>query len=338
MEAAGLHSPPGRIDRIGSDLTGGLLEYFTPLPLPVLLRACSSVEEFVCEENETHAYAPYIFIGCISIRNGAVSPNMAALHFDGMSGNLNLNSIASLISIAKRIDSRVTGLRSEIVFADSPIPSSARIIFSHPENVMGLLRSCISEECAECDSPPYVAACVTGFFLAYLHPFHDCNGRWMRVLLTAGFGGSKPSLDSAICSLFLYDWKSLLTQVIWRSSMRNGLAEYIDIALHFKKHMKNMGEDVISSAQELDLLALKLIPEDKTRMLALKKFYCEGGVKGGDFKAKYRECVEEFISSASREIPLFSGNNSINCDRAWRMLKMVSKKFTSKHMPMECAR
>lgn len=327
MEPAGLRSPPGRVDRVSSGLTGGLIQYFTPLPLHLLLKASASLSDTNADKYRVPVAVGQIFAGCLSSRSGEIAPNLAALHFEAISETLNTDSISSLVSIAKRIDSRVNGLRSEIVFADSPIPSCARITFTRPEDVFGLLESSIKEG-REIDKPsPYVTACVVGFFLAYLHPFNDANGRWSRVLVSSGFGGGPASFDAVICAFFLYVYKKELTRSVWPSCMRNGLASYINIAIQFRNWICNAAGDVFDSVEKLSVISKESIPDEKARKVIEKKIFCYGRISAIDFKGKYQSYAEELISRVSVDVPMFSGNGSVTSARAWEELMNQSSKF-----------
>lgn len=222
--------PPGRTDAMASAITGGMLRYFTPDPLPTLLKSCRRGAKTSTVAAQVVPDIALALAGPASKRRGRIDGNLAGLHIDVALGRLQLDSAERMIALGQRIGPRSKALRCEMVYADAPIPSLARQIYAHHERLPELMASLYdafdSPEMAESLDAVTLTA-VTGFFCVQAHPFVDGNGRWSR-LIAAAFGAKAGyPTEAMLCALFLNSCEDVLSEHIWPSSRSYGLRDYL---------------------------------------------------------------------------------------------------------------
>lgn len=231
-------APVGRFDTIQSSITGKLLRYFTPNPLPDLIREWgrpAKPPSRLPGENDTAIALLLMRPAAAHAPTNSYDLHQAQRFGEVIFGRLQVDSPSGLISLGTTISPKVGGLREEIVFSGGPNASQANHIFAPygalPEQI-GYFSRGIKTVPSSID--PGIGANIVGFCGAHLHPFTDGNGRWSR-LLAAQSAKRVGNPAAGLLSAAFQSWcKEFLTQDIWPASRHQGLELYLDIGEQFE--------------------------------------------------------------------------------------------------------
>lgn len=276
----GIDSPTGRIDTIPSSLTGGMLRYFTPYPLKDLLESSQAFAVHIDPMEDAHVESlPLLISGALSFRGGQFDQRQSSLLVDINLGKMSVQSVSDLLAFASRLGIRMPIVRREMVYADAPIPSMASIIFAHHESVPALVESLVAGMNREGEEiHPYLAAIITGFFCAHVHPFLDGNGRWSRMVAAATGARLQAFAESYLGALYISACKNELIRDVWSRTRIYGIREYVERALLFRK--KFLGEIKGFVIEDTNNLLSEISSITKTRSSRrelLMAIYSNGG-------------------------------------------------------------
>lgn len=229
--------PVGRVDCVLSGITGKPLRYFTPDPLPELLRRARLVAG-----PERCEVEPLLAV--LLVREAARNTSTRVIdlpqarRFLGVLQNNNyFPTHSDLVSLAKAVNPKIQGLREEIIFVGGVVPTSSRHIYAPhaalPELMHSLVEGLAGDDIQSCD--PLVASVIVGAFCGYAHPFVDGNGRWSR-LVSASTARTRTMLWPAMVgAAFQNACKTPLSERILPEATSSGLRGYLVAALRFEK-------------------------------------------------------------------------------------------------------
>lgn len=231
-------TPVGRFDAIQSSLTGKLLRYFTPNPLPDLIREwgkTTAPPSRLTDENDTAIALLLMRPAAAHALTSSYDLHQAQRFGEVIFGRLQAESPTDLISLGTAISPKVGGLREEIVFSGGPNASHAKHIFA-PYGVLLEQIEYFSRGIKTVPSAidPGVGANIVGFCGAHLHPFTDGNGRWSRLLAAQTARRARNPAAGLLSAAFQSWCKEFLTQEIWPASRHEGLELYLDIGKQFE--------------------------------------------------------------------------------------------------------
>lgn len=327
----GIDSPAGRMDTIPSSLTPGLLRYFTPYPLTDLL---DRSQELSIDDAQLSAVGatslPFLISGALSFRDGRFDPRQSAILVDIALGNVRLESVQDLLAIGRALGVRSPEMRSEMVYADAPIASLASVIFAHHEAVPALMNElAVGINHAGVEVHPYLQAIVTGFYCVHVHPFLDGNGRWSRAVAAATGISSHALLESYVGALFMCACKDELARTGWGRARTNGLREYIERALRFRKlFIEEVAECLVGDTERVFSLISEFSKTRSCRNALLTSIYSKGEVGAESIRMACnvsRKVADGRISAMQMQAESYRGENSRASIRPpWKILLRAS--------------
>lgn len=266
--------PAGRTDRVLSGISGKPLIYFTPDPLPELLRRY--------QVSRTHGWSDFpassVLLCRTAARRGSFFEVDHAFLAQLCRAVIQPGPLGTLLDLMRVGGEGVTTrkLRQEIVFAGGISASDAVHIYAPYATVPSLMQSMIEPILMADEYDAILFASILGFFGAHTHPFVDGNGRWTRatiVAVGASIGRTLPSISSVI---FQSVCKTELTASVWPRARSGGLSEYLQLAFRFDEaFLTNLCECGALQAAESVALNLQRSARSRRDHLRVMEALCQ---------------------------------------------------------------
>lgn len=327
---SGIDRPTGRSDAVTSGITGGILRYFTPDPLPDLLARCVRANDAMPTESQSAYGLALALAGPASLRHGKIEHRLAALYCDVVTNNIRFPDKQSLILLGQQGNSRGNRLRREMVYADALIPTMARQIYAHHDQLPELLDS-LWVGFRQPNSVDGVAhAAVTGFFCAQVHPFLDGNGRWSRLVAAAAAARVGRPVDAMLCALYLNLCKDVLTKQVWPATRAYGLRAYIDSAHKFTEAFSAVADPrSIAVIESLNEALMRLAPNARLGSRMMCRLYSHGELPMDVVKHELNlsskvvaSCLDRIGESCGDQV---LDGSSIKIQKIWEILLESAK-------------
>ncbi len=320
----GLDRPPGRSDSVASGITGGVLRYFTPDPLPDLLQRCQPLGGFAPVGLSDEIYMSLALAGAASCARGQVDRKQAALFCNLIMGQIDLHTSQDIISLGRQVSPRAVGIRREMVYADALIPSMARQIYAHHECLHDLMESLQDALNRPWEIDVSIVASVVGFFCAQMHPFVDGNGRWTRLMVVSAGAKRGRTIDGMICAIFLNICKSVLANEIWPESRICGLRAYLEASSRFNAVFRQLlSTEFIADMVWLSTSLAGLAKSARLKASFLAKIYSEGDISPEILKKELgisTKVANAYICQAREQCAsVFVSDMKINIKPIWSL-------------------
>ena len=226
----GIDRPAGHFSGVPSAITGNTLRYFTPDPLPDLLRRAASPSWK--ERHDRDRYAPLLLLRLASGRPAEAGPNLSQARrlISALFEGPRFHSVEALIQLGSSISPKASQIREEIIFVGGPSSSAARHIYAPhgalPELMQSLVEGLTSEEISKCD--PLINTSVVAAFCNFMHPFKDGNGRWSRVVAFSAQADPTSRWPAMTVLAFLNACRAELTNEIFPRVAVCGFRSYLE--------------------------------------------------------------------------------------------------------------
>lgn len=232
--------PAARVDRVASSVTGRVLNFVTPVPLPELLCGLGADAEGPATGAPDVA-SMALLLPIVGFRSSqrVIDSAQAQRAGDMAFAHARYTDHAQLVELARLIDPRSRGLREDMMFSGAYSASAANHVYAPPEEVpqhFGMLAAALSAPPSGIAAYPF--ALVAGYYASALHPFVGGNGRWSRlVALQAATAAGRPA-DGLMAAAFMATLNATLAGTIWPRAVDAGLQEYVGLGLRFRSALQ----------------------------------------------------------------------------------------------------